>query len=373
MDEQRDRGTVPLPPSVPVAPPDTQRSDIAAPVSGAPVSTSAPVGEGTLAPTAVPAAPAVAQGLVTPAAVAAVGGSPSEGGGDVSGVAGDQPARAANGGAQAGGDDGVDGANGNTDARSSGKGGAGKGDGAGGNGTKGSANGGGKKAFDISDMFIPGVVLLGIVLLFWRGGPIFDRLSEPAGARGMITAVISLATIGLAFMLVYQAFADVTDEKFRRAREIYAGFLGVFGTIVGFYFGSITTGAPKLNLAPVQVTATAAIAHVTGGTPPYRWTLTAKGKDVDGNDLPAKANGVSDDGWIRYSFSKPASAADISIDVKDGQSTVTSASGTFPSQADWTADAATAPGRSPRPGAAGSVASSANSAPSSASASAGTR
>jgi hypothetical protein len=51
---------------------------------------------------------------------------------------------------------------------------------------------------------------------------------------------------------LFQSFfsGQAEDNSFRRAREIFAGLMGVLGTIVGFYFGS----SEKLT-APLDVAA----------------------------------------------------------------------------------------------------------------------
>ncbi|MBA4422286.1 MAG: hypothetical protein C0390_04180 [Syntrophus sp. (in: bacteria)] len=82
----------------------------------------------------------------------------------------------------------------------------------------------------------PGMVIMAvfsilILIAVIRGVPVLNRLSEPNFARGLITFIICLATIGLAFMLVCYAFSESSDERFKRAREVFAGLLGILGTI----------------------------------------------------------------------------------------------------------------------------------------------
>ena len=86
-----------------------------------------------------------------------------------------------------------------------------------------------------------------------RDIPLIGRLSDPSFARGLITFLISVATIGLAFVLVYQASSS-SDDSFRRAREVFAGLMGILGTIVGFYFGSADKTSAKLDIAAVKFT-----------------------------------------------------------------------------------------------------------------------
>ena len=72
-------------------------------------------------------------------------------------------------------------------------------------------------------------VLVGMVLLLIGAAVLFDsavirRLTDTPFARGLITFIISVATIGLAFVLVCESFSTTQDDKlfderFRRARE----------------------------------------------------------------------------------------------------------------------------------------------------------
>jgi hypothetical protein len=175
------------------------------------------------------------------------------------------------------------------------------------------------------------VIVVIIVLAIWRGLPIIDKLAEPAFARGLITFVICLATVGLAFMLICYAFSESSDERFKRAREIFAGLLGIMGTIVGFYFGAVTTGAAPLALAEIQVRGAEAATYVTGGVPPYQGTIKATG--TFGKDepltLPKEAQILSENGWIRFVFAKTLGTATIEIEVKDSQNRTAARKATF--------------------------------------------
>ncbi len=62
-------------------------------------------------------------------------------------------------------------------------------------------------------------------------------------ARGMITLLFSVGTIVIALILTLAALFQTDEyakERFTRAKEILNLLIGVFGTIVGFYFGSQT-------------------------------------------------------------------------------------------------------------------------------------
>ncbi|MBI5594250.1 MAG: hypothetical protein HY881_27690 [Deltaproteobacteria bacterium] len=161
-----------------------------------------------------------------------------------------------------------------------------------------------------------------IGLAIWKGFPVIDKLSEPAFARGLITFVICMATVGLAFMLVCYAFAESSDERFKRAREIFAGLLGILGTIVGFYFGAASTGPVPISIADILVSGAEVATYVTGGVPPYQSAIKATGKFSEKDEsvtAPKEPRLVSQNGWVRYVFAKPIKEAAIEIDIKDSQ------------------------------------------------------
>jgi hypothetical protein len=147
--------------------------------------------------------------------------------------------------------------------------------------------------------------------------PVIARLSDPAFTRGLITWIISMSTIGIAFVLIYQAFFSVesSDDRFRRGREIFTGLMGVLGTIVGFYFGSAEKPGGIVQIAEIRFADKQLITHISGGTRPYRYSITSNDKDF----APIN-NKVSDDGWIierLLQAPKPGSA--VTIDVTDSK------------------------------------------------------
>jgi hypothetical protein len=145
--------------------------------------------------------------------------------------------------------------------------------------------------------------------------PVIRSLDNQAFARGLITFTITLATIGIAFLLVYQAVfsEESSDDRFRRAREVFGGLMGVLGTIVGFYFGSAAGVTGKLDIAEIKSTADQVITHVSGGVPPYRYSITSTEKDFTPiNDK------ISTDGWIMQKVVFPKSGK-LSVDVLDSR------------------------------------------------------
>jgi len=144
--------------------------------------------------------------------------------------------------------------------------------------------------------------LIGIAVL--TDNAVVRRLTDPPFARGLITFIISVATIGLAFVLVCESFSatdDKFDERFRRAREILALLMGILGTIVGFYFGSAQqSNVGPLGIAQIKAAERQLITFVSGGSPPYRYSISSA--DPAFKTIKDK---TSQDGWIVETFEQP--------------------------------------------------------------------
>jgi len=188
-------------------------------------------------------------------------------------------------------------------------------------------------------------VLVGTVLLLIGAAVLFDsavirRLTDPPFARGLITFIISVATIGLAFVLVCESFSatkddQLFDERFRRAREILALLMGIMGTIVGFYFGSAQQGnVGPLGIAEIKAADKQLLTYVSGGSPPYRYSISST--DPAFKTIKEK---TSSDGWIVESFEQPFKpGSTVTIDATDGRAQTVTRRIDFP-----------APGSSPTP------------------------
>src|SRR5262245_914612 len=76
-------------------------------------------------------------------------------------------------------------------------------------------------------------------------------LSTIEGTRPLlvVTAIISTIAFGGALLLgsLFSAEGSVED-RFRRAREVFLVFSGIFGTVVGFYFGAGESKGPPLSV-----------------------------------------------------------------------------------------------------------------------------
>jgi hypothetical protein len=91
-------------------------------------------------------------------------------------------------------------------------------------------------------------VLLGGATIFALFSFALDKsmlaeLAKPEQARGLVTFLFAVATVGIALVIVLAVLLSTGTkedlaERFRMGKDILAVLIGVFGTIVGFYFGS---------------------------------------------------------------------------------------------------------------------------------------
>jgi hypothetical protein len=151
-----------------------------------------------------------------------------------------------------------------------------------------------------------GMAVLGLVFavllwfLFTYANAIgYTKLGSIEGTRPLLTvaAIISTIVFGGALILGSLFSSEGTfQERFRHAREIFLVFSGVFGTVIGFYFGAGDNKEASLGVDATLQDATV-VAFATGGTPPYKITITYGPKDL------AKTE-ESKNGWARFTFDK---------------------------------------------------------------------
>lgn len=144
-------------------------------------------------------------------------------------------------------------------------------------------------------------------------------MARPEMARGLITYLFAVVTIGIAVALVLStligpAQSDANDARFQQAKEVLSLLLGIFGTIVGYYFGSeATRGAQRLaleiatpDLSPNPVGPKGIVTVrtlVRGGQPPIRFGI------AEGENRPEAKDLVFDSGWIVKDFELPTVTA----------------------------------------------------------------
>ena len=164
-------------------------------------------------------------------------------------------------------------------------------------------------------------VLIGSAILGWDKG-VLVSMGRTDYARGLITYLFAVVTIGTAVVLVVSGLtgteSDVHKERFQRGKEILSLLLGVFGTIVGFYFGSEVSGSQlkkTIQIAPLHLSAMAGISDssvtvnsfLSSGTPPYSVTLAFDG------EKPDKPENVDAGGWYTKTIPLPSVSQEQAI------------------------------------------------------------
>jgi hypothetical protein len=177
--------------------------------------------------------------------------------------------------------------------------------------------------------------LLLMAIFGWDKGRVLLTMAQPDFARGLITYLFTIVTIGTAIVLILYGLTGGRKEEFDRGKEILGLLLGVFGTMVGFYFGSeVSHARTKLSLTPPLLMVTEArsgdrfsiTALVQGGTPPYRLGIVL-------GDTPPKTYDLAPrgDGWILNTLTAPDvtsnTAETIWLGVEDGSGDIVTTKG----------------------------------------------
>jgi beta-lactam-binding protein with PASTA domain len=141
-----------------------------------------------------------------------------------------------------------------------------------------------------------GILLLGVLIYIVteNGQEFLKQLSDKEVARGLITFLIAIATVGIAIILAISTLVltegDQGDKRFDRGKQVLSVLIGVLGTIVGFYFGAAPdTAKPKTpteiqKVQPTIVTITlpdgtankaypGLTLQTSGLTPPLKWSV----------------------------------------------------------------------------------------------------
>ena len=83
-------------------------------------------------------------------------------------------------------------------------------------------------------------------------GLLLETLDNPEQVRGMLTFFFVLVTTSIILLFALGIFwlqdNDAVKVRFDAAKDLLTIVIGVLGTIMGFYFGSATTGTANLAL-----------------------------------------------------------------------------------------------------------------------------
>ena len=175
--------------------------------------------------------------------------------------------------------------------------------------------------------------LIAAAVLGFDSGRVLPNMASHDFARGLITYLFAVTTICTSVVLVLAALMKEIDEKaFGRGKEVLGLLLGVFGTIVGFYFGSEAGQAERPAMLRVteaivveeEVSSGDTITVITaarGGTPPYRFAAgTGSAADLEYSES------LDADGLISVVVIAPdveeAEDVDIVVGVMDARDNV---------------------------------------------------
>ncbi|MEO1457993.1 MAG: hypothetical protein AAFV49_10615 [Pseudomonadota bacterium] len=188
---------------------------------------------------------------------------------------------------------------------------------------------------NLSGHYLGGFAIFVLVgsLVGIMGYAVFDRdsmqlLGQIAVARGLITFVVVMGTIGVALALIgalFMSTAEDLKERFNFGNQILTALIAVLGTIVGFYFGSSDQQDDPLQILRQQVLPAEVapgeqvtyFAALGGGEGPF--TFVANLIDGDGAALGEALRGTADQ-EVLLSFDVPneaAGAVSVELTVQD--------------------------------------------------------
>jgi hypothetical protein len=155
--------------------------------------------------------------------------------------------------------------------------------------------------------------------LYQSDGRFLLQLRETDVSRGLITFLVALVTVSIAlivavWVLTSNAEGEELKTRFSYSKDVLATLVGILGTILGFYFGtSEKSTTEQLVLADAQFRSGQLIAHVTGGTAPYRYAVNV-------GETDQKPSKVSKDGWIFEALPRGLEAgSQVNVDVLDSK------------------------------------------------------
>jgi hypothetical protein len=157
-------------------------------------------------------------------------------------------------------------------------------------------------------------ILLTVFLSYFVKEVGFAKLTTYEGTRPVlvIAAIVSTIAFGGALLLGSLFSSDGSfEDRFRHAREIFLVFSGIFGTVIGFYFGA---GDSKESLAvDARMVDGSVVAHAVGGASPYRITVTYGPKSLTKSE-------ETKSGWAQFTFDKGEVTSPLTVIVTDRKS-----------------------------------------------------
>jgi hypothetical protein len=132
---------------------------------------------------------------------------------------------------------------------------------------------------------------------YFRGiGP--DKYVLIEATRPVLVFTLIIAMLGFGGTLILRALftqepATDFEKRFRLAREVFLVYSGIFGTIIGFYFGAASgeAAAGQISLsAPFVREGGVVELSVEGGSPPFSGTIRLRGEDLDRSMVASNEN-----------------------------------------------------------------------------------
>lgn len=176
-------------------------------------------------------------------------------------------------------------------------------------------------------MFVIALIFGFLFYYFWA---LDGDFTSPASIRPLLVLTLIVAMLGFGGLLMIRAlFApyakEEIQERFRLGREVFLVFSGIFGTIIGFYFGAedeVAGGAPTVEIAFAEGRVTAAVSE---GTAPFLGIFTPRdqtgGRVMDADDRVlslAIEGGTCPDGATIAVVDSRGRRADGTVDCDEG-------------------------------------------------------
>jgi hypothetical protein len=169
-----------------------------------------------------------------------------------------------------------------------------------------------------------GIGIIGYAIFFTD---FLVRVKDVNVARGLITFLVALSAVIIAMIVTLYAVVstdkELLEKKFGFGKEIFTAFVGILGTIIGFYFATDHSGDSRTEPPPPFLSFDLSETHpgdevkfttlMYTGKPPFDWIISSMPQGITGH-------GSDPDGYIEAQVPIPA---DLSVDEYDIKLTVT--------------------------------------------------
>jgi hypothetical protein len=164
---------------------------------------------------------------------------------------------------------------------------------------------------------------------------LLQQLSDIETARGLITFLVAVSTVGIALILiVWVASTGLPDpgvkDRSAFSKEVMTSLIGILGTIIGFYFGAtqLSGTASRGAAQPLALTSFSTTpakpakgetltlqANVSGGQSPYGYTIRFT-PDIIKEITDSTQNGTINQS-MKLDAYDPTKPLDIRLEITD--------------------------------------------------------